>query len=150
MEFCISRNTQSPLFCRGQYQGIIFRRIFILENWKKPRKYACGIIDWVSNSIAATGNRIRCRASRTRTVPVDVLEEQAAGLAVEGAVRPADLEEGTDGPPGTGPAVGTCPKHLWQGQAARARGVTPFHSVFVHEEPGRRSRESQTATLDSP
>lgn len=82
-------------------------------------------------------------------MPVDVLEEQVAGLAVEGAVRPADLEERTDGPPGTGPTIGACPQHLWQSQAARARGVTPFrHSVY--EEPSRRSRESQTASLDSP
>jgi len=82
-------------------------------------------------------------------VSIDVLEEQVAGFAVEGTMRPANLEERTDGPPGTGPTVGTCPRHLWKSQAARARGVTPFHTVFV-EESGRRSRESQTVSPDSP
>lgn len=70
-------------------------------------------------------------AKRTRTVPVDVLEEYAAWLAVEGAVRPADLEQGTDGPPGTGPAVGTRPRHRRQRQTTRTRSVTPLHSAFV-------------------
>lgn len=65
-------------------------------------------------------------------MPVDVLEKQAARLAVEGAMRPADLEQGTDGPPGTGPTVRTRPRHRWQSQTAGTRSVTPFcHSVFV-------------------
>jgi len=55
-------------------------------------------------------------------VPVDVLEEQVAGFAVEGAMRSANFEERTDGPPGTGPTVGICPdlRPLWQGQTACA------------------------------
>lgn len=65
-------------------------------------------------------------------MPVDILEKQAARLAVEGAVRPADLEQGTDGPPGTGPTVRTRPRHRWQSQTAGTRSVTPLrHSFFV-------------------
>lgn len=104
------------------------------SGWR-PRKYAQDIIDWVSNSIAAQRyyrRETKSASQRTRTVPVDVFEKQAARLAVEGAMRPADLEQGTDGPPGTGPTVRTRPRHRWQSQTAGTRSVTPFcHSVFV-------------------
>lgn len=65
-------------------------------------------------------------------MPVDILEVHVAGLAVEGAVRPADLEQRTDGSPGTSPAVGTRPRDRRQGQTTRAGGVTPLgHPAFV-------------------
>lgn len=81
-----------------------------------------------------------------RTVPVDVLEVDVTDFAVEGAVRPADLEQGTDSPPRAGPAVGARSRHRRQGKIARVGGVTPLcHSVFVPASAERRSKESQTA-----
>lgn len=76
----------------------------------------------------------------THTVLVDVLEVDVAVFAVEGAVRPADLEQGADSPPRAGPAVGARARHRRQGKTARAGGVTPLrHSAFV-SVPGRRSK----------
>lgn len=45
------------------------------------------------------------------TVPVQILQEGVASFAVEGAVRPTDFEQGTDGPSRTGPTVGTGARH---------------------------------------
>lgn len=83
-----------------------------------------GVQDIIYRVIRSTRDSLRARKLKllppprrkegrcTRTVPVNVLEVQVAGVAVEGAVRPADLEQRTDGSSGTRAAVGTRSRQL--------------------------------------
>lgn len=67
-------------------------------------------------------------------VPVQVLQEGVATLAVEGAVGPTDLEQGANGPSRTGPAIGARTRYRWQRQATRARrfaSLRHFSTLFL-------------------